>query len=51
MRVLFIKLTSMGDLIHALTALTDASRALPGITFDRVIDKNFSEVAQWHPGG
>lgn len=49
MRVLFIKLTSMGDLIHALPALTDASRALPGITFDWVIDKNFAEVAQWHP--
>ncbi|MBS0349615.1 MAG: lipopolysaccharide heptosyltransferase I [Proteobacteria bacterium] len=49
MRVLFIKLTSMGDLIHALPALTDASRIIPGIKFDWVIDKNFSEVALWHP--
>ena len=39
----------MGDLIHALPALTDASRAIPGISFDWVIDKNFSEVALWHP--
>ncbi len=30
-------------------ALTDASRAIPGITFDWVIDKNFSEVGLWHP--
>lgn len=49
MRVLLVKLTSMGDLIHALPAITDASRAIPGITFDWVVDKNFSEVAQWHP--
>lgn len=49
MRVLFVKLTSMGDLIHALPALTDAARAIPGITFDWVIDNNFKEVAMWHP--
>lgn len=49
MRVLFIKLTSMGDLIHALPAITDASRSIPGISFDWVIDKNFSEIALWHP--
>jgi heptosyltransferase-1 len=49
MRVLFIKLTSMGDLIHALPALTDAMNAIPGIQFDWVVDKNFSEVAKWHP--
>lgn len=49
MRVLLVKLTSMGDLIHALPAITDASRAIPGISFDWVIDKNFSEVGIWHP--
>ncbi|SRR5579883_33133 len=49
MHILFVKLTSMGDLIHALPAITDASKALPGISFDWVIDKNFSEVALWHP--
>ena len=49
MRILFVKLTSMGDLIHALPALTDASRAFPGIDIDWVIDKHFSEIALWHP--
>lgn len=49
MRILFVKLTSMGDLIHALPALTDASRAIPTISFDWVIEKSFSEVATWHP--
>src|SRR5579871_2592529 len=49
MHALFIKLTSMGDLIHALPALTDARQAIPGISFDWVIEKSFSEVALWHP--
>jgi heptosyltransferase-1 len=49
MRILFVKLTSMGDLIHALPAITDAAHFKPGIRFDWVIDKNFSEVALWHP--
>ncbi|WP_101757506.1 lipopolysaccharide heptosyltransferase I [Oceanicoccus sp. KOV_DT_Chl] len=48
-RVLLIKLTSMGDLMHALPALTDASRAFPGIQFDWVIDEAFADVASWHP--
>lgn len=49
MRVLLVKLTSMGDLIHALPAITDAAKAIPGISFDWVIEKNFSDVAKWHP--
>ena len=48
-RVLFIKLTSMGDLIHALPALSDAIRAHPQLTFDWVIDESFQEIATWHP--
>ena len=48
-RVLFIKLTSMGDLMHALPALTDASQAIPGIEFDWVVDEAFAEVPSWHP--
>ncbi len=49
MRVLLIKLTSMGDLIHALPALSDAQAAIPSIQFDWVIDENFAEIASWHP--
>jgi heptosyltransferase-1 len=49
MHVLLVKLTSMGDLIHALPAITDATQAIPGIRFDWVIDESFAEVASWHP--
>lgn len=49
MRVLVIKTSSMGDVIHALPALTDASRALPNITFDWVVEESFAEIPSWHP--
>lgn len=49
MRVLIIKLTSMGDLMHAFPALTDAVRHIPNIRFDWVVDESFAEVPMWHP--
>jgi len=49
MRVLIIKLTSMGDLMHALPAVTDAAKAIPDIEFDWVVDQAFSDVPLWHP--
>lgn len=49
MRILVIKTSSMGDVIHALPALTDASRALPNVTFDWVVEEAFAEIPSWHP--
>jgi heptosyltransferase-1 len=49
MRVLIVKLTSMGDLVQALPALTDARRAIPDIEFDWVVDESFAEIPGWHP--
>ena len=49
MHVLFVKLTSLGDVIHALPALTDAQAAIPGIRFDWVVDEALAAVAAWHP--
>ena len=49
MRVLLIKTSSMGDIIHTLPALTDAGRAIPGITFDWVVEESFAEIPRWHP--
>lgn len=34
MRVLIVKTSSMGDVLHTLPALTDAQQAIPGIKFD-----------------
>ncbi len=49
MRVLIVKLTSMGDLIHAFPALTDAAIRCPEIEFDWVVDQDFAEIPLWHP--
>jgi heptosyltransferase I len=50
MRVLIVKTSSMGDVIHTLPALTDAVNAIPGISFDWVVEENFAEIPSWHPG-
>lgn len=49
MRVLLIKTSSLGDVIHTLPALTDAQRAMPGIQFDWVVEEGFAEIPAWHP--
>lgn len=49
MRVLIVKITSLGDIIHLLPALTDAQAAIPGIRFDWVVEEPFQEVPRWHP--
>lgn len=49
MNVLVVKLSSLGDVIHTLPALTDAAAALPGIRFDWVVEEAFAEVPAWHP--
>ncbi len=48
MRVLIIKTSSMGDVIHTLPALTDAAEAIPGIVFDWVVEEGFAEIPAWH---
>ncbi len=49
MRVLLVKMSSMGDVIHTLPALTDAQRALPGVRFDWIVESAFAEIPAWHP--
>ena len=48
MRVLLVKTSSMGDVIHTLPALTDAMNAVAGIRFDWVVEEGFKEIPQWH---
>ena len=48
-KVLIIKTSSLGDILHTLPALTDASYANPEISFDWVVEEAFAEVPAWHP--
>ncbi len=49
MRVLLIKTSSMGDVIHTLPALTDALAALPNLQVDWVVEDSFADLAHRHP--
>lgn len=48
MRVLVIKTSSLGDVIHTLPALTDAAQVYPTIRFDWVVEESFAEIPGWH---
>lgn len=48
MRVLIVKTSSMGDVLHTLPALTDAAQAIPGIRFDWVVEEGFAQIPTWH---
>lgn len=48
MRVLIVKTSSLGDLIHTLPAITDAVKAIPGLVFDWVAEEAFVEIPGWH---
>jgi len=48
-RVLIVKTSSLGDVIHTLPAVTDAAAAIPGIRFDWVVEEALAEIPAWHP--
>ena len=48
MRVLLIKTSSLGDVVHALPAVSDATES--GYEIDWVVEEAFSEIAELHPG-
>ena len=52
MRILIVKMTSFGDLLHVMPALTDLARARSGqdpIEVDWLVEESFTEVPHWHP--
>jgi heptosyltransferase-1 len=49
MRVLIIKTTSLGDVMHTLPAVNDAYKNNPKIEFDWLVEKPFAEIPTWHP--
>ena len=49
MRVLVVKTSSLGDVIHALPAVSDAAAAVADLRIDWVVERAFSEIPAWHP--
>lgn len=48
-RVLLIKMSSMGDVIHAFPAITEAKRHYPDLVFDWVVEEAFADLPRLHP--
>ncbi len=48
MRVLIVKTSSMGDVVHALPAVSDMAKAIPGIQIDWLVEKSFSAIPAQH---
>jgi len=49
MRVLLIKTSSLGDIIHTFPAVNDAYQAIPGLEIDWVVEEAFAALPLWHP--
>jgi heptosyltransferase-1 len=47
--VLFIKTSSLGDVIHQMPAVTEARAHLPGVRFSWVVEEAFAPLARLHP--
>ncbi len=49
-RVLIVKTTSMGDVIHALPVVTDIKRAFPALEIDWMVEQPFADLVALHSG-
>lgn len=50
MRILLVKMSSMGDIFHTFPALSDICQHYPDAKIDWVVEESFSEIVAWHPG-
>jgi heptosyltransferase-1 len=49
MRLLIVKTSSLGDVVHALPAVSDISARFPQAEIDWVVEEGFAEVPRLHP--
>ena len=47
-KLLFVKTSSLGDVVHHLPAVSDAAREIPGAEIDWVLEEAFAGVAAMH---
>ena len=48
--ILFIKTSSLGDVVHHMPALTEARRARPAAQFSWLVEEAFAPLVRLHPG-
>ena len=49
MRILIVRTSSLGDLVHMLPAISDIAQHVPGAQIDWVVEEAFAEIPGWHP--
>lgn len=49
MKLLLIKTSSLGDVLHALPALTEAKAHIPALDCHWVVEEGFVDIPAWHP--
>ena len=48
-RILIVRTSSLGDLVHMLPAMTDIARHVPDAKIDWIVEEAFAEIPAWHP--
>lgn len=48
-RILLVRLSSLGDVLHTLPAVTDLARALPDAELDWVVEEAYVSLVRMHP--
>ena len=50
MRILLVKTSSLGDVIHNLPVVSDIRRQIPGVAVDWCVEENFAAIPRLHAG-
>lgn len=48
-RILIVRTSSLGDLVHMLPAISDIARHVPDARIDWIAEEAFAEIPSWHP--
>src|SRR3546814_439356 len=48
-KILIVRTSSLGDLVHMLPAISDIAKHVPGAQIDWIVEEGFAEIPAWHP--
>lgn len=49
-KILIVRTSSLGDLVHMLPAMSDIMQHVPGAQIDWIVEDSFIEIPRWHAG-
>ena len=48
-KILIVRTSSLGDLVHILPAISDIAKNVPGAQIDWLVEEAFASIPAWHP--